>query len=48
MKGSTMQDVNKLKKPSRHELIRKSYCYLSLNDIDFIIKNDLGHDEITK
>jgi hypothetical protein len=48
MKVSTMQDINKLKKPSRRELIRKSYCDLTLDDIDFIIENDLEHDEITK
>ena len=48
VKGSIMQDMNKLKKPSRRELIRQSYCDLTLDDIDFIIDNDLEHDEITK
>ena len=48
MTGSIMQDMNRLKKPSRRELIRQSYCDLTLDDIDFIIENDLEHDEITK
>ena len=47
MTGSIMQDMNKLKKPSQRELIRQSYSDLILEDIDFIIDNNLGHDDIT-
>jgi hypothetical protein len=47
MTGLIMQDMNKLKKPSQRELIRQSYSDLTLDDIEFIIDNNLGHDDIT-
>ena len=48
MKDEVMQTIKKLKKPTRRELISKNYSELTLDDIEFVVENDLQHEDITQ
>ena len=48
MKDEVMQNILKVKKPTRRELITKSYPELKLDDIEFVIDYNLEHDEISQ
>jgi hypothetical protein len=48
MKDLIIKDITKSKLPTKQELIRKNYPDLTPDDIQFILENDLHHDDITK
>jgi hypothetical protein len=48
MKDEVMQNIMKLKKPTHRENITKTYSDLTLDDIEYVIENNLQHEDITQ